>query len=192
MSKELKIVAAIFGSLFALLVLAVVVIAIALPRFVKGMDAASRDPVAIQKTAEKVATFTVPPGYVIESASDLGMTQMVQIAPANREGHSFTIQLRGSVVPSNADATVRGMKVAMGFMNSFVHCDLRETAPDEVVVRGVHVKLNVMQCNNAKFPMRIESGTFPGNANEATVTAMSVGGADFDTKALHALLTSVR
>jgi hypothetical protein len=40
--------------------------------------------------------------------------------------------------------------------------------------------------------MRIEIGDFPGNANQATITAMGLEGTDFDTKALHELLTSVR
>ena len=125
-------------------------------------------------------------------AEDLGVTQMISIVPKDAEAHAaFQIQLRGAVVPSNT-STAEGMKLGMNMMNLFVKCDLRDDGIDPVVVRGVHVNLTVMRCTNPKFPMRIESGDFPGNANQATIMAMGLDGSDFDTKALHALLASVR
>ena len=192
MSKELKIVIAIFGSLFALAIIAIVALAFALPHIAKNVLANSQDPVAIKRTAAKIATFTVPEVYKVAVAEDLGVTQMISIVPKDADAHAaFQIQLRGAVVPSNT-STAEGMKLGMNMMNLFVKCDLRDDGIDPVVVRGVHVNLTVMRCTNPKFPMRIESGDFPGNANQATIMAMGLDGSDFDTKALHALLASVR
>jgi hypothetical protein len=191
MSKELKIVLAIFGSLFALAVVAIVAFAFALPHLAKNLLASSQDPVAVKRTADKIATFTIPAGYKVQAAEDLGVTQLVTIVPSNGGAHAFQIQLRGAVVPSSGN-TAQAMKMGMGMMNVFLKCDLHDDGIDPVVVRGVRVKLNVMRCANPKFPMRIEIGDFPGNANQATITAMGLEGSDFDTKALHELLTSVR
>jgi hypothetical protein len=191
MSKELKIVVAIFGSLFALAIVAIVALAFALPHIAKNVLASARDPVAAKRTAEKIATFTIPEGYKIQSAEDLSVTQLVTIVPTDGGPHAFQMQLRGAVVPSSGN-TADAMKMGMSMMNVFVKCDLQDGGVDPVVVRGVQVKLSVMRCANPKFPMRIEMGDFPGNANQATITAMGLDGSDFDTKALHELLTSVR
>jgi len=191
MSKEVKIVLAIFGSLAAIVVIGIVAFVLALPHLVKSFAASSADPVAAKATAEKIATFTIPKGYVIRDAANAGITQIVTIVPAARGRHSFQMQLQGSVVASQT-SNGQSMKLAMGLMNGFIHCDPRDAGVDTVTVRGVAVKLSVLQCGNAAFPMRIESGTFPGNANMATITAMGVQGRDFDTAALHALLQSVR
>jgi hypothetical protein len=40
--------------------------------------------------------------------------------------------------------------------------------------------------------MRVETGNFPGNAPQATVSAMGIQGQGFDEKALRELLQSVR
>jgi hypothetical protein len=191
MSKELKIVLAIFGSLFAVVVIALVAFAFALPHIAKNLLASSQDPVAVRRTAAKIATFTIPAGYKVLSAEDLSVTQLVTIVPSGGGPHGFQIQLRGAVVPSNAN-TADAMKMGLGMMNLFVKCDLTDGGVDPIEVRGVNVKLRVMRCANPKFPMRVEVGDFPGNANQATITAMGLEGSDFDTKALHELLTSVR
>jgi hypothetical protein len=190
MSKELKIVLAIFGSLFALAIVAVAVLIFALPHIAKNVLASSHDPATIKRTTAKIATFTIPDGYKVGTAEDLGVTQLVTIVPQG-EPSGFQIQLRGAVVPSNS-STADGVKLGMRMMNFFVKCDLHDGGIDPVVVRGVRVNLTVMRCANPKFPMRIEAGDFPGNANQATITAMGIEGRDFDTKALHELLTSVR
>jgi hypothetical protein len=190
MSKELKIVLAIFGSLFALVIIALVAFALALPHIAKNLLASSQDPAAVKRTANKIATFTIPAGYKVLSAEDLSVTQLVTIVPSSGP-RGFQIQLRGAVVPSSGN-TADAMKMGLGMMNLFVKCDLTEGGVDQVEVRGVQVKLRVMRCANPKFPMRIEIGDFPGNANQATITAMGLEGTDFDTKALHELLTSVR
>jgi hypothetical protein len=191
MSKELKIVLAIFGSLFALVIIALVAFALALPHIAKNLLASSQDPAAVKRTSAKIATFTVPEGYEVRVAEDLGVTQLVTIVAKGAGRNGFQMQLRGALVPSNA-STADGVKLGMGMMNLFIKCDLRDGGVDPVEVRGVQVKLRVMRCTNPKFPMRIEAGDFPGNANQATITAMGLEGSDFDTKALHELLTSVR
>ncbi|MBD5633094.1 MAG: hypothetical protein IAI49_01345 [Candidatus Eremiobacteraeota bacterium] len=192
MSRELKIVLVIFGSLGGIALALVVVLALTLPHLMKTLAAAQSDPAAVARTAAKIATFNVPKGYRIGNASDLGLTQIVTIVPVRPDRGGFQMQLQGSLVPSDGSSSVRGMKLGMGLVGRFAHCDLRDGGTDDVLVRGVHLKLAVMECPHADLPFRIETGVFPGNAEQATITAMGFGGGEFDTKALHQLLASVR
>jgi hypothetical protein len=192
MSRELKIVLIVFGLFAALVIVSFVVLVIELPHMAKSIAQSGRDPVAAKKTAEKIATFTLPPGYAYDTATDMGFTQIVSVAPSDPRQRGFRIQLQGSVVPSNDSSQVEGMKLGMGLVSRFAQCDLKDDGTDDVTVRGVVVKLAVVDCPDGKIPMRIETGTFPGNAAHATITAMGIEGRDFDTTALHALLQSVR
>jgi len=192
MSRELKILLVIFGSLAALVVVSFVALIIALPHVAKSFAQSGRDPVAARKTAEKIATFTLPPGYTYDTATDMGFTQIVSVVPKDARQRGFRMQLQGSLVPSNDNSQVEGMKIGMGLVSRFVQCDLKDDGTDDVTVRGVHVKLSVVECPDGKLPLRIETGAFPGNAAHATITAMGIVGRDFDSAALHALLQSVR
>jgi hypothetical protein len=191
MSREIKILLIVLGSLVGIAVIGVVALVLALPHLLNSFAQSGRaDPVAARRTAAKIATFEIPRGYRIETASDLGLTQVVTIVPRRGPHGSFSMQLQGTMT-SSGTASVQGMKMGMGLAGHFMPCDLKDEGTDDVVVRGVRVELSVMQCTSASFPFRIESGIFPGNAAQATITAMGIR-SDFDTKALHALLTSVR
>jgi len=193
MRREFKILLIVFGSLFGLLALGIIALVIAVahygPALVKDMTA---DPAAMKRTADRIATFDVPPGYRILSATDLKITQSVMIVPAHGRRGSFNIQLQGSAVPSDRSSSIAGMKIGLGLMGRFTGCDLKDDGVDDVTVRGVPVKLAVFNCTGRGMKMRVETGTFPGNAAQATVTAIGVSGDGFDSNALHALLRSVR
>ena len=191
MKRELKILLIVFGSLFALLVIAVVGLVVLVVHYGPDIAKNATDPVAGRRTADKIATFTMPKGYRVATATDFKFSQVVSIEPVDADS-SFRIQLQGTMVPSGNDSQVAGMKMGMGIVSKFANCDLKDDGVDNVVVRGVHVKLNVMQCSGTGLHMRVETGVFPGNAAQATVTAMGVAGNGFDVKALHALLESVR
>jgi hypothetical protein len=194
MSREIKIILAVFGGLFALAILAVVALVVSLPMLAKSVvHNGANDPTAARRVAAKIATFDIPRGYHIGATSDMGLTQIVTLLP-NGPGHAtFRMQLQGTLVPSGNESSVQGMKMGMNFVTRLAgSCDLKDDGTDEVDVRGVHVKLSVLDCPGGKFPFRIETGVFPGNAPQATITAMGFSGADFDTNALHALLRSVR
>jgi hypothetical protein len=193
MRRELKILLIVFGSLFGLLGLGVIALVVALahygPTLVKSM---TEDPAAMKRTAEKIATFDVPRGYRIFSATDLKITQTVMIMPAQGRRDSFNIQLQGTAVPSDRSTSVAGMKMGMGLMGRFTGCDFKDDGFDDVTVRGVEVKLAIFDCTGHGLKMRVETGTFPGNAAQATIIATGVSDGGFDSNALHALLRSVR
>jgi len=192
MRREFKILLIVFGSLFGLLALGIIALVIAVthygPALVKGMSA---DPAAMKRTADKIATFDIPRGYRIVQATDLKITQTVMISPIPGRHSPFRIQLQGTAVPSGSGASVEGMKMGMGLMGRLTGCDLKDDGFDDVAVRGVAVKLAVFRCTGSGLKMRVETGTFPGNAAQATITAIGVSGG-FDSDALHALLRSVR
>jgi hypothetical protein len=193
MRREFKILLIVFGSLFGLLALGIIALVIAVahygPALVKDMTA---DPVAMKRTADKIATFDVPPGYRISSATDLRITQTVMIVPAQGRRNAFNIQLQGTAVPSDRNASVAGMKMGLGLMGRFTGCDLKDDGVDDVAVRGVPVKLAVFECTGRGMKVRVETGTFPGNAAQATIVATGYLDHGFDSNALHALLRSVR
>jgi hypothetical protein len=193
MRREFKILLIVFGSLFGLLALGIIALVVALahygPALVKGMSA---DPAAMKRTADKIATFDVPRGYGIVQATDLKVTQTVMISPVPHRHGSFSIQLQGTTVPTSGNASVEGMKMGLGLMGRITGCDLKDDGFDDVVVRGVQVKLAIFRCAGPGLNMRVETGSFPGNAAQATITAIGVLGPGFDSNALHALLRSVR
>jgi hypothetical protein len=191
-SRELKIVLIVMASIVAIAFIGIFVLVLSLPRIAKALvHTGAEDPAAAKRVLAKIATVEIPRGFRIGTASDLGVTQIVTLVPSSGDG-GFQIQLQGSLAPTSADASVEGMKVGMNMMSGLTKCDLKDDGIDEVTVRGVHVKLRVVDCPNSKYPFRMETGIFPGNAMQAQVTAIGVSGENFNTQALHELLTSVR
>ncbi len=192
MSRELKVVLIVMASVVAICFIAIFVLVISLPRIAKAIvHTGAEDPAAAKRVLAKIATLEVPRGFRIGTASDLGVTQIVTLVPVSGD-RGFQIQLQGSLAPTSTDASIEGMKVGMKMMSGLTKCDLKDDGIDEVTVRGVRVKLRVVDCPGSKYPFRMETGLFPGNALQAQVTAIGVSGETFDTQALHDLLTSVR
>jgi hypothetical protein len=192
MKREYKILLIVFGSLFGAFLLAIVALVVFVAHYGPEIAKSATDPVAAKRTAEKIATFDIPKGYHIGSAMDLKFSQLVSIVPNGQESNGFQIQLQATMTPSRPDAQLEGTKVGLGLVSNFIHCDLKEGGTDDIIVRGVTVKLNVLQCAGTGPHMRVETGNFPGNAPQATVSAMGIQGQGFDEKALRELLESVR
>jgi hypothetical protein len=191
MKRELRFVAIVFGSLFALVVIAVVAFAVVVSRYAPELARNAADPVAAKRTAAKIATFDVPRGYRIASAIDLALAQTVMIRPVDRGSGTFQIQLQGTKMPSG-DSQLMGARTGMSIAARFLACNLHDDGTDDVPIRRTVVKFAVMQCKGARGPMRIETGIFLGNAEQVTVTAIGIGVGSFDVDALHELLRSVR
>jgi len=192
MRREYKILLIVFGSLFGVFLIAIVALVVFVAHYGPEIAKSATDPVAAKRTAEKIATFDLPKGYHIGSAMDLKFSQLVSIVPNGRDDGGFQIQLQATMTPSSSDSQFAGTRAGLGLVSKFVHCDLKDGGTDDIVVRGVTVKLNVLQCTGTGPHMRVETGTFPGNAPNATVSAMGIEGEGFDEKALRELLRSVR
>jgi hypothetical protein len=192
MRREYKILLIVFGSLFGLFLITIVALVVFVAHYGPEIAKNAADPVAAKRTAEKIATFDIPKGYHIGSAMDLKFSQLVSIVPNGRDDSGFQIQLQATMTPSRPDSQLEGAKIGMRLVSNFVHCDLKDAGTDDIIVRGVDVKLNVLQCAGTGPHMRVETGDFPGNAPQATVSAMGIQGQGFDEKALRELLQSVR
>jgi hypothetical protein len=185
----MRVLLIVIGSLAALALLSILALILILPRVAHALVATQSDPAALARTAHKIATFDVPAGYHIVSASDLGLAQTVMIAPDNGLG-TFRIQLQGSSFPTPASQD-QGAKIGAALFGKLVHCDLRNGEPDTLKLRKETVVLNVMSCPAGSGPIsKMLLGTFTGN--DPTVRIMAVGGQDFDLGAVNALLKSVR
>jgi hypothetical protein len=187
MSREVKITLGILAAVFSIVFAGFVAFLFAWSR---SMSAAANDPVARRATVEKIATLTIPRGYKIRDAIDMGFAQMATIVPAGREHRSFHIQLQGSGAMT-AEAQNRRIRGSLGMIDRKMHCGMVDGGVDRIVVRGMTVGLRVILCSNPAVPNRMEIGTFPGNGASAVISANG-STADFDTAALHALLKSVR
>jgi hypothetical protein len=186
----MRVLLIVIGSLAGLALLAIVALIVILPRLAHALVATQSDPAAIARTAHKIATFDVPAGYHIVTATDLSVIQTVMIAPDDRS-RSFSIQLQGSSVPSAAASQDQGAQIGAAVFGKLVHCDLKNTESDTLKVRKETVVLNVMSCPNGTGPIsKMLFGTFTGN--DPSVRIMAVGGRDFDLDAVNALLKSVR
>ncbi len=192
MKREYKILLIVFGSLFGAFLIAIVALVVFVAHYGPEIAKNATDPVAAKRTAEKIATFDIPKGYHIGSAVDFKFSQVVSIVPNGRDSSGFQIQLQAAMGPTRADSQLEGMKVGLGLVSNLIRCDLKDGGTDDIIVRGVNVKLSVLQCAGTGPHMRVETGTFPGNAPQATVSAMGIQGQGFDEKALHELLQSVR
>jgi len=191
MSKELRILLIVFGSLIGVCVIAFGALLFMLPRLMHNMVAASDNPAAMQRTASKIATFVVPAGYRIRSAMDLTVTQTATLAPIER-GKAFQIQLQGMSIPASDSSQDQGASLGLKMTAGILHCELQPDREASYIVRGQVIKLHVMACNpKGGRGLKVEYGTFPGNAATARITATGFGG-DFDDGALRALLRSVR
>jgi hypothetical protein len=189
MSKEVRIIFAIFGGLGALLVAGIVALIFALPHLAKNVVAA--DSKAQASVAAKIATFQIPPGYRILTATDLGISQNVTIGREGARRGGFTIQLIGQKLPASSSDAEAGESIGLNLVTAFVKCDFKDLPDDVVKIRGKDVHFHVRACAGGAIPMRIESGTIVGNDPFTRVVAAGLN-EDFDNEALHALLGSVR
>lgn len=185
----MKVVAIVFGSLFALLVVAGLVV-LALGSRMADTFAQTDDPVAMHRTAMKIATFAVPPGYRIASATDLGMQQTVTLVRERGEGHGFTLQLQHSTLASDPNATAEGLNFALGLAARVVRCE-PQTGIDRIALRDRTLALRAISCVGGTRSLRIETGVFTEHARNLTIIASGLGG-DFDRGALVSFLRSIR
>lgn len=190
MNREMKIVAIVFGSLFVLLVVAGIAV-IAIGSRMATTIAQTQNPAAIRHTAAKVARFTLPPGYRIASATDLGIQQTVTLVhDAARGRGGFTIQLQRSALANDAKTTAEGMTFALGLAARVVHCRPHASV-DTIALADRSIDLHAISCVGGAHPLRIESGVYPDQARSLTIIATGVGD-EFDRPALVLLLRSIR
>ncbi len=189
MNREWKIVLIVFGSLFALLVVAAAGVVV-LGSKMANTIAQEQNPAAMSATAAKIAHFTVPRGYSIVAASDIGLQQTVTLAPDRSDRRGFTLQLQTSRLGDDPKATAEGMSIALGLAAKIVRCTPHAQV-DRIALHDRTIEFAALACEGGTRPLRIETGVFPRSPNAVTVIATGLGGA-FDRDALVALLRSMR
>ncbi len=189
----MKVLLIVFGSLFGLMVLAVIGVAIMIPILGKKFEAQSHDPAARARTLAKIADFRVPTGYRVRSATDMGITQTATIVPAVRSGRGATIiQLSGQHISNaNPEASLDAMSTGFGITAKFVHCDLKRGDDDDIHSDGKTIAMRVYGCADGSDAMHIEVGLIPAKAStvQMMVTAMNQ---PLDKSAVDALVASIR
>ncbi len=194
MSRELRIVLIVFGSIVGLIALAVLALVLLLPQFARRVVATQRDPAAMARTAAKIARFDLPRGYRFASAVDVLFATVVVVVPTGPKP-AFFIQLQSVNVPRpSSDAETRSALLtglASGLRTTSQCRPFEKTGVDHAIVRGRPIELDVFTCRSGTRELRAEAGAFAAESPNAIV--MAVGPRDrFDRNALLALLRSVR
>jgi hypothetical protein len=191
MTKELRALAIVFGVLAGLVVLGFAALAIAFGFAVKHVASAQRDPAALRRTVGKIATFSIPRGYEIASATDFGFSLTASLRPVNRSS-AFRIQLQGSTFPTSGNSQSTGTALGMTFAERLLGCEPAAATTVEVAVGHARAPLNVMHCTRKNGDaMQVEFITFPGNVASVSLSAIGTGN-DFDESAVRELLASVK
>jgi hypothetical protein len=173
------------------MLLAIIGIAIMIPILGKKMLADSHDPATRAHTLAKIAEFQIPPGYRIESATDIGLSQSATIVPNDSGRGAMLIQLSGQHLPTtNADASLDAMSTGFGLTAKLMHCDLTRGNDDKVAAAGRTVTLRSYGCGS-NGAMHVEIGIVPAKASNVQIIATSMN-APFDKKALDSLVATIR
>lgn len=188
MNREMKVLAIVFGSLFVLLVIAGIGVAYALSRASAGI-ARDDDPAAKRATAAKIATFDVPRGYRIATASDLGVEQTITLERDDRRRDGFRIQVQGTTLPSDPKTNATSMRFALGLAARVMRCEPRESI-DEIRAKDDVVAFAAMTCDGTTS-LRMETGSMQVGSHAVTIIATGSRGA-FDRDALAELVRSMR
>jgi hypothetical protein len=194
MSKEVKIILIVIGSLAALVLVVIIGGAVF---FVTSIShqIGSNDAAGKARAAAKIATFTLPPGYHYAMAMDMGFTNMVMVSPLNVERKGFIIEIQGISIPSagaqSDEQLIASMQQSLG---RSAHCGSTTTVGDDDIktASGQTVDLRELSCKGENGQnSTIEFGHIPSNYPMAILMAM---GADqsFDRTALHQLVGSMR
>ncbi len=190
----MKVLLIVLGSLLGLMVLAIIGIAIMVPIVGKRLAAQAHDPAARAQTVAKIADFRVPPGYRVQSATDIGFSQSATIVPQRDAGHgTMLIALSGQHTPTtNVDESLDAMSTGFGLTAKFVQCDLKRGEDDVVVSGGKTIALRSYGCDNGKSAaMHVEIGLIAAKASTVQLIATSMN-EPFDKAAVDALVASIR
>lgn len=188
MNREMKVLAIVFGSLFVLLVIAGIGVAYAISRASAGI-ARDDDPAAMRRTAAKIATFDVPRGYRIATATDFGVQQSITLEGEGRRHLGFMIQVQGTTLPSDPKTNAASMRFALGLAARVMRCEPHETL-DQIRAKGNVVDFEAMACDGTTS-LRMETGSMRVGPHAVTIIATGRGGR-FDRDALVALVRSMR
>jgi hypothetical protein len=191
MSKELRALAIVFAVLTGLVVLGFVGVAIAFTVFAKRVASEPRDPAAMARTVRKLATFELPRGFVIENATDLGISMSATLRPADRRS-AFRISLQGSTIPTNGETQTSGAMAGLQIAERMLGCAPSATTSVDVTVRRATHAMQRFRCTDKSGTItQAEFVSFPGNVPSVSLTAVGAG-ADFDDAAVRQLLASVK
>jgi len=192
MTKELRVVAIVFGSLMGLIVLSIAGILLAYTAFSKRLAASEgADPASFAPTVRKIATFDVPRGYVVENALDYGSSQWAELRPTNRKSQ-FRISMSGTLLPYLTASDGGVSKHILFDMQRTGGCTPAPSTTAAVTVRGEVHEMEITRCVSKQgWATRYGLVTFRGNVPTVRLMASGADG-DFDDAAIRRLLASVR
>jgi hypothetical protein len=188
MSRELRFVLILGGSIFALCVVAGIAAIVFLGSTVAKMERSS-SPETRKAIAERIAP--IPAGYRVESASEILSTLSATLKSTDGD---MEIVLQSNTLPGASYASGNGDELAQNILRKTMQLAVggacskpAESTTERILVKDRTIVLSGFTCPGGRVPLKLEFGQFPGRAGLTTITAAGTP-ASWDAKAIREVL----
>jgi len=161
MSRTMKIVLLVVGTLTVICVLACIALVLVAPRALEGFATTAKDPAQIKQTATKIVDYTLPPGYKEEFGMDMVFMQMVMLSPSSRARPTIMLM-------QSADRAAKPEDMQQQLQDQFQRQysmrggTYRITGTRQVRIKGQAVTLTVAENIAESVTIQQATGAFPG------------------------------
>ncbi|MBI5302175.1 MAG: hypothetical protein HY868_08565 [Chloroflexi bacterium] len=161
MSRTMKIVLLVGGTLTVICVLACVVLVFFAPRVMQNFATNAQNPEQIKQTAAKIAEYTLPSGYKEEFGMDLFAMQMVMIAPANK-ARPMIMLMQSADRSAKPEDMQQQLQEQFQRQYSMQGGTYRVTGTRQVRIKGQSVTLTIAENDSRSVTMQQATGVFAG------------------------------
>lgn len=175
MSRNTKIILGILAALIVICACTAVIMVILGQQVSKvAKEAIVNDPAKVAEVADKIATYTAPPGYKQTAMSILGF-DMILLTPTDSQPDNMIILMQ---FPASANLSREEMEKQMqqSVNQQFKTGDFQMNVVDqtETLIRGETTTLTISEGTNSNgVTIRQVTGVFRGNNGTALVTIMA-------------------
>ena len=153
-------------------------------------QASTDDPVRAAKIGQEIVTYTLPPGYREQSATDVLLFKTVSIGPESEAASPMTLTLTQFMVKSHIDQAARERQAKQLQTDCLDNLQPRFVGIQKTMIKGQRVTLTITDSCPTRL-IRILSGTF--NGDNGSVMLMAMGSpSDWDQEMLDSFLASIR
>ncbi len=194
MSRNVKIILVVLGSLLVICTLSCVVLFVFFNRFANNFTAGLQTPEVRQAQARQIgaqiADYTLPPGYTEEVGFDMFVEKLVMIGPTNNQGPVI-------MMISVSAATVNRQQMEQTLRQSFASQlsrsgTFKSVGTHDVTIKGQQTTLAVSENDSTSgLTERQATGVFQGKSG--LVMMMIMGSVDeWDWPTIEAFCSSIK
>ena len=188
MSRELRFVLILCGSIFGLCIVAGIAAIVFLGSTVSKMEHSS-SPESRKQIAERIAP--IPAGYRVKSASEILSTLSATLRSPDG---NMDIVLQSNSLPGASYAGGTSDELTQNILRKTMQLAVggacakpAESSTERFLVKNHTIVLNGFTCSAGRVPLKLEFGQFPGRAGLTTITVAGTP-ASWDAKAIREVL----